>query len=473
MFHPKIQSKMLTVTLPDGSQKQFTQTVTCYDVAADIGPGLAKNAIAAEIDGKPADLSCRLPDQGEVALRILTKRDPESLGILRHSCAHVMAQAVMRLYDGVQLAFGPTTATGFYYDFALPEPISEDDFPKIEAEMKKIVKENERFERMDQARGEALELCRELNQAFKVEHIETGLAEESHVSFYRQGEFIDLCRGVHIPSTAHIGKAFKLLSIAGAYWKGDANRDQLQRLYGTVFFDKKELQEHLHRLEEARKRDHRVLGKKLELFHIDQTVGSGLILWLPKGAILRQTLEEFIRTELQERGYQSVYTPNIGRVELYETSGHFPYYRESQFAPLCEHDAGQLVDQWMERLKADELDADDEAKLLDAARLLGFDGKYDASQSKEDRLAQLNAWAHEHERYLLKPMNCPHHIMIYKSKPRSYRDLPVRLAEFGTVYRYEQSGELSGMTRVRGLLPGRRSHFLHAGTGGRGGPGLY
>jgi threonyl-tRNA synthetase len=442
---------MLTVHLPDGSQKQFESPVTVRDVATAIGPGLAKSAIAAEIDGQPADLAKRLPESGDVKLRILTKRDPEALGILRHSTAHVMAQAVMRLYDGVQLAFGPTTATGFYYDFALPKPISEEDFPKIEAEMKKIVKEDERFERIDQPRGEALAVCKELGQEFKIEHIETGLGDQSHVSFYRQGEFIDLCRGVHIPSTGHIGKAFKLLSVAGAYWKGDASRQQLQRLYGTVFFDKQELDDHLHRLAEARKRDHRVLGKQLELFHIDQTVGSGLILWLPKGAIVRATLEEFIRNELRQRGYQSVYTPNIGRVELYETSGHFPYYKESQFAPLCEHDAGGLVEYWMDQLKEGKLDAAGEAKLLDAAMLMGFDGKYDKNAPAEERLAQLNAWAHEHERYLLKPMNCPHHIMIYRSKPRSYRDLPVRLAEFGTVYRYEQSGELSGMTRVRGF----------------------
>ncbi len=383
---------MLKVILPDGSQKQFDDSVTCYDVAADIGPGLAKSAIAAQVDGEPADLRKRLPASGEVQLRILTKRDPEALGILRHSTAHVMAQAVMRLYDGVQLAFGPTTATGFYYDFALPEPISEEDFPKIEAEMKKIVKENEPFERLEQPRNEALALCSELGQQFKVEHIETGLGDQSHLSFYRQGEFVDLCRGVHIPSTGHIGKAFKLLSIAGAYWKGDANRQQLQRLYGTVFFDKQELAEHLNRLAEARKRDHRVLGKQLELFHIDQTVGSGLILWLPKGAILRATLEEFIKGELRQRGYQGVYTPNIGRVELYETSGHFPYYKESQFAPLCEHDAGGLVEYWMDQLKAGALDADGEAKLLEAAQLMGFDGQYDPAAPADERLAALNTW---------------------------------------------------------------------------------
>ena len=442
---------MLTVLLPDGSQKQFDKPVTCLDIATGISEGMARSSIAAEVDGNLVDLRQPLPTEGQVSLRILTKRDAESLSILRHSTAHVMAQAIMRLYDGVQLAFGPTTATGFYYDMALPTPLSEEDFPKIEAEMKKIVKEKAAFERIDQPRDEALALCQEMGQKLKVEHIETGLADQAELSFYRQGEFVDLCRGVHIPHTGHLGKAFKLLSIAGAYWKGDAKRQQLQRLYGTVFFDKKELAEHLHRLEEARKRDHRVLGKQLELFHIDPSVGSGLILWLPKGAILRQTLEDFIRNELRQRKYEGVYTPNIGRVELYETSGHFPYYRDSQFTPMCEHDAGQLVDRWMDRLREGTIDAEGEAKLLDAAQTLGFDAEVDLQSSVEDRIALLDAWAHQHDRYLLKPMNCPHHIMIYKSKPRSYRDLPVRLAEFGTVYRNEKSGELSGMTRVRGF----------------------
>jgi threonyl-tRNA synthetase len=393
---------MLGVTLPDGSRKQFDRPVSAYDVAAEIGPGLAKAAIFAEIDGKQVDLHSQLPTSGEVTLRLVTKRDAEALAVMRHSAAHVMAQAVMRLFDGVQLAFGPTTTTGFYYDFALAQPISEEDFPKIEAEMQKIVAADERFERLDVSRAEALKLCQELGQEFKIEHIETGLADESHLSFYRQGEFIDLCRGRHIPSTGHIGKAFKLLSVAGAYWKGDASRQQLQRLYATAFFDKKELDAHLTQLEEAKRRDHRVLGKQLELFTISQTVGSGLILWLPKGAIIRQTLEDYLKVELRRRGYQPVYTPNIGRIELYQISGHFPYYSDSQFPPI------------------------------------------DLSERE-------NLPAGEGDRYLLKPMNCPHHIMIYKAKPRSYRDLPVRLAEFGTVYRFEQSGELSGMTRVRGF----------------------
>ena len=442
---------MLTVRLPDGSSRDFDQPVTCLQVAEAIGPGLAKAAIAAEVDGAQRDLAHPLPDSGEAAVRFLTKRDAEALAIMRHSCAHVMAQAVMRLYDGVQLAFGPTTASGFYYDMLLPEPLSEEDFPKIEAEMKKIVKENLAFERLDKPRDESLQLCEELGQRFKVEHVGTGLGDEEQLSFYRQGEFVDLCRGVHIPSTGHIGKAFKLLSVAGAYWKGDSSRDQLQRLYATAFFDKKELTAHLEQIEEAKKRDHRVLGKQLELFTIDPKVGSGLILWLPKGAAIRQTLEDMLKKELTDRGYEAVYTPHVGRVELYETSGHFPYYRESQFPVLCEHDAGSVVDRLVEKLRAGDIEADEEAKLLDAARLLGFDGEVDPSSSAEERAAALDAWAHQHERYLLKPMNCPHHIMIYQSKPRSYRDLPVRLAEFGTVYRYEQSGELSGMTRVRGF----------------------
>ena len=393
---------MLAVILPDGSRKQFDRPVSAYDVAAEIGPGLAKAAILAEVDGQPVDLHSPLPASGEVRLRLVTKRDADALAVMRHSAAHVMAQAVMRLYEGVQLAFGPTTATGFYYDFALPQPISEEDFPKIEAEMQKIVAADERFERLDVSRAEALKLCQELGQEFKIEHVETGLADETHLSFYRQGEFIDLCRGRHIPSTGHIGKAFKLLSVAGAYWKGDASRQQLQRLYATAFFDKKELEAHLTQLEETKRRDHRVLGKQLELFTINQIVGSGLILWLPKGAIIRQTLEDYLKVELRRRGYQPVYMPNIGRIELYQISGHFPYYSDSQFPPI------------------------------------------DLSERE-------NLPAGEGDRYLLKPMNCPHHIMIYKAKPRSYRDLPVRLAEFGTVYRFEQSGELSGMTRVRGF----------------------
>jgi threonyl-tRNA synthetase len=384
---------MLKVTLPDGSARPYDKPVTPAQVAADIGPGLAKSAIAAEIDGRVVGLETSLPPEGDISLRILTKKDPQALGVMRHSCAHVMARAVMRLYDGVQLAFGPTVEGGFYYDFDLPHALSEEDFPAIEAEMQKIVALDEPFERIEMPREKASQLCRDLKQALKVEHIDTGLAEHGTLSFYRQGEFIDLCRGPHVRSPKAIG-AFKLLSVAGAYWKGDASRQQLQRLYATAFFSKEDLEQHLKLVEEAKRRDHRVLGKQLELFTISPLVGMGLVLWLPKGATVRGILETFVKDELRRRGYLPVYTPNIGRVELYQISGHFPYYAASQFSPI-------------------EME--------------------------------------EGERYLLKPMNCPHHVMIYKSKPRSYRELPLRLAEFGTVYRYEKSGELSGMTRVRGF----------------------
>jgi threonyl-tRNA synthetase len=445
------------VILPDGSRREYAEGATAYEVAADVSAGLARAAVAAEVDGKVADLRAALGDGARgavgnggdatpqaadrrhaaegVRVRILTKKDPEALGVMRHSAAHVMAQAVMRLFEGVGLAFGPTTATGFYYDFRLDRPLSEEDFPAIEAEMAKIVAEDQTFERLEMPRDEARRLCAELGQPLKVEHIETGLADEKTLSFYRNGEFLDLCRGKHIPSTGHIGKAFKLLSVAGAYWKGDASREQLQRVYATAFFDKKQLDDYLTQLEEAKRRDHRTLGKQLELFTISQTVGSGLILWLPKGAIVRQTLEEYIKDELRRRGYQAVYTPNIGRIELYQISGHYPYYSDSQFPPidLSEREAlGALKGRTSAEAKR---------------QASGGAANEVANVRVEEDLAARFAG----EKYLLKPMNCPHHIMIYKSKPRSYRDLPVRLAEFGTVYRYEQSGELNGMTRVRGF----------------------
>ncbi|NLX54378.1 MAG: threonine--tRNA ligase [Planctomycetaceae bacterium] len=384
---------MLKVQLPDGSTRQYGEAITPGDIAAEIGPGLAKAAIAAELDGAIVGLDHRLPDAGEVQLRLLTRKDPAALSVMRHSCAHVMARAVMRLKKGTRLAFGPTVEGGFYYDFELDEPLREDDFPALEAEMQRIIKSDEPFEQIELPREQALQICRDLAQPYKVEHIEEGLEGHDTMSFYRQGEFLDLCRGPHVPTAGAIG-AFKLLSLAGAYWKGDASRPQLQRLYGTAFFTKPELDEHLRLVEEAKKRDHRVLGKRLDLFSINPLVGSGLILWHPKGAIVRGLLEGFIKDELRRRGYLPVYAPHIGRIELYKTSGHYPYYKESMFTPIVMEDG---------------------------------------------------------EEFLLKPMNCPHHVMVYKAKPRSYRELPLRLAEFGTVYRFEQSGELSGMTRVRGF----------------------
>jgi threonyl-tRNA synthetase len=362
----------------------------------------------------------------------------------------------MRLYPGVGLAFGPTTGHGFYYDFDLKTPISEEDFPRIEAEMQKIVDAAEPFDRFEASRDEAIQLCSDLSQTLKTEHIRTGLAEHPTLSFYRQGEFVDLCRGPHIPHAGKI-KAFKLTSVAGSYWKGDASNRQLQRVYGIAFFDKKDLKAHLEQIEEAKKRDHRVLGKRLGLFTITSDVGPGLCLWLPKGAMIRATLEDFIKAELLRRGYQPVYSPHIGRVEMYETSGHFPYYRDSQFAPIFGHTAGQLVDYWIRCLDPREAEPapptpDDERRLLEAARVLGFDEKdFPINGTNDQKREVLRRWEKQQERFLLKPMNCPHHVQMYKAMPRSYRDLPVRLAEFGTVYRYEQSGELNGLLRVRGL----------------------
>jgi threonyl-tRNA synthetase len=447
---------MLKVKLPDGSMKEYSRPVAPLDVAKEIGPRLAKATVGAVVDGKVIGATHPLPAEGEVSLRLLTSRDPEALGIMRHSCAHVMARAVMRLFDGVQLAFGPTIDNGFYYDFELPRPISEEDFPKIEAEMHKIVKLDEPFERLEEPRGRAIEICRDLKQTLKVEHIQEGLAEHPTLSFYRQGEFIDLCRGPHIASPGQIG-AFKLLSVAGAYWKGDASRQQLQRLYGTAWFTKEDLENYLQQVEEAKKRDHRELGKKLELFAVNPLVGSGLILWLPNGAIIRGQLETFVREELIKRGYEPVYSPHVGRVDLYEISGHFPYYRESQFTPIFDNNAGQIIDYLTRKLDIKDksiphdLTRDEERKLIDAARVAGFGADYDFDATDEAKVAALKAWSKSQERFLLRPMNCPHHVMIYKSKPRSYRDLPVRLAEFGTVYRWEKSGELGGMTRVRGF----------------------
>ncbi|HEX7376110.1 MAG TPA: TGS domain-containing protein, partial [Pirellulales bacterium] len=329
---------MLKVKLPDGSVREYGSGRTARDVAQEISPRLAKAAVAAQVNGRTVgldfDLSSAPTATGdEISLRLLTKKDPESLAVMRHSCAHVMARAVMRLFDGVQLAFGPTIENGFYYDIGLDRPLSEADFPAIEAEMAKIVKADEPFERLVEPRETAMAICGDLHQPLKVEHIETGLSDQPTLSFYRQGEFIDLCRGPHMPSAGAIGE-FKLLSVAGAYWKGDASRQQLQRLYGTAWFSKQELADYLRMVEEAKRRDHRVLGKQLELFATNSLVGSGLVLWLPKGAIVRGLLESFVREELFKRGYEPVYTPNIGRVELYQISGHYPYYADSQFKPI-------------------------------------------------------------------------------------------------------------------------------------------
>ncbi|MEE2641968.1 MAG: threonine--tRNA ligase [Planctomycetota bacterium] len=407
---------MVSVRLPDGNVKEFEGSVTPADVAADIGAGLARAAIAAEVDGQQVGLDYSLPADGEVELKLFTKKNSEALGIMRHSAAHVMARAVMRIKKNVKLAFGPVRGDRFYYDFEVDEPITEEDFPAIEKEMKAIIKKNERFERIEKSRDEAIQVCADLQQELKVEHIETGLADHQQLSFYQQGEFLDLCRGPHIPSAGAIG-AFKLLFVAGAYWKDDASNKQLQRLYATAFFDKKDLEDYLERLQEAQKRDHRVLGRKHGLFHIDEMVGQGLILWTPKGAFVRQKLQEFILSHLQRQGYDQVFTPHIGKLDLYKTSGHFPYYQESQYPALINRDHLKKL-------------SDEGCSCSDLSNAMA-EGEIDG--------------------YLLKPMNCPHHVKIYDSQQRSYRDLPIRLAEFGTVYRWEQSGEIGGLTRVRGF----------------------
>jgi threonyl-tRNA synthetase len=407
---------MPVVKLPDGNVKKFDQKVTAGDVAREIGPGLAKAALAAVVDDKIVGLDYPISDEAQHDIKLLTKKDAEAIDVMRHSCAHVMARAVMRLKKGVRLAFGPTVESGFYYDFMLEEPLTEDDFPAIEAEMEKIIKLDEPFERIETSREKAIEICQEMHQSFKVEHLNQGLADHQEVSFYQQGEFLDLCRGPHVPSPKAIG-AFKLLSIAGAYWKGDAQREQLQRLYATAFFDQKDLDTHLEKLEEARRRDHRVLGKKLDLFYIDEMVGQGLILWAPKGAFVRQQLQDFISFHLRRQGYDQVFTPHIGKLELYRTSGHFPYYQDSQYPPIVEREQIKLL-------------AEEGCSCADLSNKL-TSGEIDG--------------------YLLKPMNCPQHVRIFQSQQRSYRDLPIRLSEFGTVYRWEQSGEIGGMTRVRGF----------------------
>jgi threonyl-tRNA synthetase len=474
---------MPTLKLPDGSIKQVPPGTRPRDVAEGIGKRLAQAAIAAKVNGTVVDLDRELPaENGEASFQVLTEKDPDALDVLRHSSAHVMARAVLRLFPGAQLAFGPATEHGFYYDIHSPTPITEADFPRIEEEMKKIVAAGEPFERFERPTHEGRALCEDMAQEFKVEHIDDELCKYPTLSFYRQGEFIDLCRGPHLPHAGKIG-AFKLLSIAGAYWKNDSTRPQLQRLYATAFFNQKDLDRYLAQIEEAKKRDHRVLGKQLKLFTISPMVGSGLILWMPKGAIVRGILETFIKDELIKRGYQPVYTPHIGRLELYRTSGHFPYYRDAQFPPMYSRPSAGALDLCQYRLAMGVLDEKREHDVVTYLKSAHFVPRdYEKAATQEDKLdavhhyvlellaamhvdlpeyvaakdhkARADAllkWLMDQEGFLLKPMNCPHHIHIYKAEARSYRDLPVRLAEFGTVYRYEQTGELSGMTRVRGF----------------------
>ncbi len=362
---------------------------------------------------------------------------------LRHSAAHILATAVLRLFPDAKLDIGPPTDTGFYYDFDLDHKFTLDDLAKIEVEMKKVAEENQPFLRKEVSRDEAIQIITSRGQArYKLGRLADIPADEA-ISFYQNGEFMDLCAGTHVRYSSKL-KAFKLLSIAGAYHRGDEKNKQLQRIYGTAFPTKDELAQYLERLEQAKARDHRKLGRDLKLFHIDEDVGQGLILWTPNGAILRQELQNFIGEELRKQGYSQVFTPHIGKLELYKTSGHFPYYKESQFAPVIENES--LAQVLHEGCSCGEAFARLEAVSARlAAQLNERTGRETITPDRvkpDDQL--LNG-------FMLKPMNCPHHIKIFASQPHSYRDLPVRLAEFGTVYRWEQSGELNGMTRVRGF----------------------
>src|SRR5688500_16231789 len=362
---------------------------------------------------------------------------------LRHSCSHVLATAILRVFPDAKLDIGPPTDTGFYYDVDLDHKLTTDDLAKLEAEMKKIADENQPFQRKEVSRDEAVDILKKIGQErYKVGRL-ADIPEHEKISFYQNGEFIDLCAGTHVRYTSKL-KAFKLLSIAGAYHRGDEKNKQLQRIYGTAFATRDELANYLTQLEQAKLRDHRKLGRDLKLFHIDEDVGQGLILWTPNGAVIRQELQNFISDELRKQGYSQVFTPHIGKLELYKTSGHFPYYKESQFSPVIENES--LTKVLAEGCPCGEVFARLEA--VSAHMRDQINARTGRETITPDRVRPDEQLL---DGFMLKPMNCPHHIKIFASQPHSYRDLPVRLAEFGTVYRWEQSGELNGMTRVRGF----------------------
>jgi threonyl-tRNA synthetase len=382
---------MIKITLPDGSVKEFEQGITPYEVARSLSEGLARNVLVAKVNDEMVELD--RPIGEDASLVLYTWNDREGKDTFWHSSAHLMAAAIEELYPGVKFGIGPHIETGFYYDIDFMDyPISADDFPKIEKRMQEIAARKTRFNRKEVSKQEAIDYFTRKGDEYKLELID-GL-EDGHITFYESGAFTDLCRGPHLYDTSAI-KAIKLLKTAGAYWRGDEKRKQLTRIYAVTFPKKKELDEYLAMLEEAKKRDHRKLGKEMELFTFSQKVGAGLPLWLPKGAALRDRLEQFLRKVQKKYGYLQVITPHIGNVELYKTSGHYQKYGADSFRPITTPQDG--------------------------------------------------------EEFFLKPMNCPHHCEIYASRPRSYKELPLRLAEFGTVYRYEQSGELHGLTRVRGF----------------------
>lgn len=382
---------VIKIQFPDGAIKEFPFGTTTEEIAASISPGLKKKSLAGKINGQLLDLRTPINEDGKI--EIVTQDSDEALEIMRHSTAHLMAQAIKRLFkdESVKLGIGPVIENGFYYDIDMERAITPEDLPAIEKEMKKIVNENLEIVRVEVSREEAKRRYEEIQDPLKLELLEA-IPEGETVSIYEQGEFFDLCRGIHLPSTGKI-KEFKLLSVAGAYWRGDSNNKMLQRIYGTAFFKKADLDEHLRILEEAKERDHRKLGKELGLFTTSQKVGQGLPLWLPKGATIRRIVERYIVDKEQRLGYQHVYTPVLGSVELYKTSGHWDHYQEDMF-PKMEMDNEDLV---------------------------------------------------------LRPMNCPHHMMVYKNDIHSYRELPIRIAELGLMHRYEMSGALTGLQRVRGM----------------------
>jgi len=382
----------IRVTLPDGSQKTLPAGATGLDVAKAIGPGLAKAALAIRVNGDVRDLGRPVPDGATIS--ILTDKDPQALDVLRHSSAHVLATAVRQLFPHAKIGFGPPIEDGFYYDFEVPAPFTPEDLEQIEAKMKEVAAADYPFVREEVSRPEAKKRFKE--DPLKLERIDD-LGENETISVYTDGPFVDLCRGPHVPSTSRI-KHFKLLHAAGAYWRGDERRQMLQRIYGTAWFKQEDLAAYLHRLEEAKKRDHRVIGKQLDLFSVQEDVGPGMIFWHPKGAMINFQLRRFIEDVILERGYDLVYTPHVTREQLFLRSGHLPLYAENQF-PAMGAGEGESED----------------------------------------------------VRYRVKPMNCPMHILIYAAQQRSYRDLPIRLAEIANVYRNERSGTLHGMLRVRGL----------------------
>ncbi|HAO6137449.1 TPA: threonine--tRNA ligase [Listeria monocytogenes] len=379
----------MKITFPDGAVKEFEPGVSTADIAASISPGLKKKALAGKLNGELLDLVTPIHEDG--AIEIVTPDHEDALGILRHSTAHLMAQALKRLYPDVKFGVGPAIESGFYYDIDTEAVISDESLVEIEKEMQKIVRENVPIEREVVSREEAIKRFKAIGDQYKLELIEA-IPEDETVTIYTQGEFFDLCRGVHVPSTGKI-QVFKLLSVAGAYWRGDSNNKMLQRIYGTAFFDKNGLKEFIQMQKEAKERDHRKLGKELDLFANSIEVGQGLPLWLPKGATIRRVIERYIVDKEERLGYNHVYTPIMANVELYKTSGHWDHYHEDMF-PTMKMDNEELV---------------------------------------------------------LRPMNCPHHMMIYKNDIHSYRELPIRIAELGMMHRYEMSGALSGLQRVRGM----------------------